>query len=202
MFGFRMAEGKGDAMAAPTKFAHVVFNTHRYQQMIDWYAMVFEARVQHQGKRLAFLTYDDEHHRFAFANLGPAEEGAEPHGGRAAAGLNHLAYTWADLDGLLDTYGRLKAQGILPVRPIRHGFTLSMYYRDPDGNGLEFQVDLMTPAQANDFMRTDAFAANPVGEVFDPDALVDRYRSGEPVDDLIFRSDQPERLGAQFRRAV
>ncbi|MDF1732598.1 MAG: VOC family protein [Minwuia sp.] len=189
-------------MAAPTKFAHVVFNTHRYQQMIDWYAMVFEARVQHQGKRLAFLTYDDEHHRFAFANLGPEESGDAARGKRAGAGLNHLAYTWAGIDDLLDTYSRLKAQGVLPVRPIRHGFTLSMYYRDPDGNGLEFQVDLMTPEQANDFMRTEAFAANPVGEVFDPDALVARYQSGEAVDDLIFRSDQPEHLGAQFRRAV
>jgi len=25
-------------MAAPSKFAHVVFNTHRYDEMIDWYA--------------------------------------------------------------------------------------------------------------------------------------------------------------------
>ena len=188
-------------MAAPTRFAHVVFNTHRYQQMIDWYAMVFEARVQHQGKRLAFLTYDDEHHRFAFANLGPDDGATDPVSDRIQAGLNHLAYTWAGLDELLDTYTRLKARGILPVRPIRHGFTLSMYYRDPDGNGLEFQVDLMTPEQANAFMATDAFARNPVGEVFDPDELVARYRAGDAVDGLIFRSDQPESLGGQFIRA-
>lgn len=188
-------------MTAPTKFAHVVFNTHRYQQMIDWYAMVFEARIQHQGRRLAFLTYDEEHHRFAFANLG-TEEGADgASADRSRAGLNHLAYTWGNLGELLDTYVRLKARGILPVRPIRHGFTLSMYYRDPDGNGLEFQVDLMTPDQANHFMTTDAFARNPVGEAFDPDQLVARYRSGEAVDDLIFRSDQPESLGAQVMRA-
>jgi catechol 2,3-dioxygenase-like lactoylglutathione lyase family enzyme len=32
-------------MVAPSKFAHVVFNTHRYDEMIDWYARVFEARV-------------------------------------------------------------------------------------------------------------------------------------------------------------
>lgn len=188
-------------MAAPTKFAHVVFNTHRYRQMIDWYAAVFEARVQHQGERLAFLTYDEEHHRVAFANLGPEEEGGDSTARLGARpGLNHLAYTWAGLEELLDTYSRLKRQGILPVRPVRHGFTLSMYYRDPDGNGLEFQVDLMTPEAANAFMRTDAFAANPVGESFDPEVLLARYRSGEPVDDLIFRSDQPESLGAQFRR--
>jgi catechol-2,3-dioxygenase len=48
-------------MVAPSKFAHVVLNTHRYEEMIDWYTRVFEARVQHRDNRLAFLTYDDEH---------------------------------------------------------------------------------------------------------------------------------------------
>ena len=43
-------------MAAPSKFAHVVYNTHRYEEMIDWYLQVFEARVQHRDERLAFIT--------------------------------------------------------------------------------------------------------------------------------------------------
>jgi len=37
--------------------------------MIDWYQKVFEAKVVYQNPAFAFLTYDDEHHRFAFANL-------------------------------------------------------------------------------------------------------------------------------------
>ena len=70
-------------VADPSKFAHVVFNTHRYEEMIDWYKRVFEARVQHRDDRLAFLTYDDEHHRFAFVNLGPTKDSA---GERPATG--------------------------------------------------------------------------------------------------------------------
>ena len=58
-------------MTAPSKFAHVVYNTHRYEEMIQWYLDVFEARIAHKGEKLAFLTYDDERHRFAFLNLGP-----------------------------------------------------------------------------------------------------------------------------------
>lgn len=54
----------------PTKFAHVVYRTRRFEQMLDWYCKVFDAKVQHRDPALAFLTYDDEHHRFAFANLG------------------------------------------------------------------------------------------------------------------------------------
>jgi catechol 2,3-dioxygenase-like lactoylglutathione lyase family enzyme len=178
-------------MVAPSKFAHVVLNTHRYEEMIDWYTRVFEARVQHRDNRLAFLTYDDEHHRFAFVNLGPAKDsaGEQP---ATAAGLNHLAYTWRNLEELIDTYARLKSQGVMPSRPIRHGLTLSLYYRDPDGNGLEFQIDLMGAEDANEFMSGPAFAANPIGEPFDPDALVARLAQGKPVNDLIFRSDQAE----------
>ncbi len=178
-------------MVAPSKFAHVVYQTHRFDEMIAWYGRVFEARVQHRGERLAFLTYDDEHHRFAFIDMGPppAEGSEKP---MDKPGVHHLAYTWADLGELVDTYKRLKSFGVTPFRPIRHGMTLSMYYRDPDQNALEFQVDLMDADAANAFMASPAFAANSIGEAFDPEELVARFEAGKPVNDLIFRSDQKE----------
>ena len=92
----------------------------------------------------------------------------------------------------MDTYTRLKSRGVMPARPIRHGLTLSLYYRDPDGNGLEFQIDLMEEKDASEFMSGPAFAANPIGEPFDPEALAERLAQGKPVNDLIFRSDQAE----------
>ena len=177
-------------MAAPSKFAHVVYNTHRYREMIDWYLMVFEARVQHGDDRLTFLTFDDEHHRFAFANLGPMP--AEPPAPKLGKGpgVNHVAYTWRDLGEFVDLYERLKAAGVVPVRPIRHGLTLSMYYADPDGNLMEFQIDVLDPDAASAFMAGPAFEANPIGEPFDPDELAARYRAGRSVDECVFRSDQ------------
>jgi catechol-2,3-dioxygenase len=177
-------------MTAPTKFAHVVYNTHRYEEMITWYLNVFEARVQHRDDRLAFLTYDDEHHRFAFANLGPMPDDPPAPRLGTGVGVHHLAYTWSDLGELVALYTRLKADGIVPVRPIRHGLTLSMYYGDPDGNLLEFQIDVLAPDAANEFMAGPAFDANPIGEPFDPDELVARYEAGQPLDEVIFRSDQ------------
>jgi catechol-2,3-dioxygenase len=179
-------------VSAPSKFAHVVYNTHRYDEMIDWYLRVFEARVQHRDDRLAFLTYDDEHHRFAFLNLGPVPEGDEPPPPKLGRGpgVNHVAYTWPGLDEFVDTYVRLKGMGVVPVRPVRHGMTLSMYYADPDGNLMEFQIDLLDADAANAFMEGPAFEANPIGEPFDPDELVARYQAGERLDDVVFRSDQ------------
>ena len=179
-------------MTAPIKFAHVVYNTHRYEEMIDWYINVLEAHVQHRDDRLAFLTYDDEHHRVAFANLGPApEDHPKPRMGQGV-GVNHVAYTWPDLATFVDLYKRLKHDGIVPVRPIRHGLTLSMYYADPDGNLLEFQIDVLEAEAANDFMAGPAFEANPIGEPFDPDELVARFEAGKELKDIVYRSDQDD----------
>ncbi|MEO8557549.1 MAG: VOC family protein [Rhodospirillales bacterium] len=187
-------------MVAPSKFAHVVYNTHRYEQMIDWYLRVFEARVQHRDQKLAFLTYDEEHHRFAFLNLGLASEPNEERPPNAV-GVNHLAYTWKNVGELVDTYKRLKGYGVTPFWPVRHGLTLSLYYRDPDGNALEFQTDLMTADEANRFMGGPAFAQNPIGENFDPDALAQQFDSGAPIDALIFHSDQAESQQHNFAKA-
>jgi catechol 2,3-dioxygenase-like lactoylglutathione lyase family enzyme len=53
-------------MVKPMKFAHVVCETRRFDEMIKWYRTVFEAEIVHQDLALAFTTYDDQHHRFAF----------------------------------------------------------------------------------------------------------------------------------------
>lgn len=182
---------------APSKFAHVVYKTHKFAEMIDWYIKVFNARVQHRDEKLAFLTYDAEHHRFAFINLGETRD--ERPRNDADPGVHHVAYTWKNLGELLETYQRLKSYGIVPAQPIRHGLTLSLYYADPDQNMMEFQIDLMEPQAANDFMAGPAFSANPIGERFDPDELLACFKAGKPVDSLIFRSDQIESEGTTYR---
>ncbi|MDZ4376505.1 MAG: VOC family protein [Phenylobacterium sp.] len=172
-------------MAKPVKFAHVVYQTRRYDEMIAWYEEVFEARVVHQDPVLAFMTYDDEHHRFAFANLSVLKPGGGED--RGDVGVNHVAYTYAGVGDLLDTYRRLKAKGILPYWPIHHGFTLSLYYRDPDGNRMEFQVETCATEEAEAFMRSEIFAGNPIGVEFDPDDLLARYEAGADLEDLTRR---------------
>jgi catechol-2,3-dioxygenase len=71
--------------------------------MIDWYQTVFEAQVVHQNPMLAFMTYDDEHHRFAFVNLSALNPDGAPET-RSKEGVNHVAYTYASLGDLLVTY--------------------------------------------------------------------------------------------------
>lgn len=54
-----------------------------------------------------------------------------------------------------------------------------MYYRDPDGNNLETQVDNLTVQEANEFMASPEFRENPIGVDFDAEDLVQRLKRGE-----------------------
>lgn len=173
----------------PQRFVHVVYRTRKFDAMIDWYRRVFDAHVQHQNRAIAFLTYDDEHHRFAIINLGVLAPGA-PYGVKGAVGVDHVAYTYGSLQDLFDNYVELKAAGIRPYWCIHHGIAISMYYGDPDGNQMEFQVDCFrTNEGANAFMTGPGFAVKPIGVEFDPEELLARMRGGESVAAFLPRTD-------------
>ena len=185
-------------MAIPSKLAHVVYMTRRFDDMIAWYQAVFEAKVQYQNPAFAFLTYDDEHHRFAFANMSVLNPTGVASEAAPGIGVNHVGYTFANLGELLENYARLKELGITPYWRVHHGVTLSVYYQDPDGNRMEFQVDCCAnAAEAYTFMHSDAFAANPVGVDIDPEVLLAQYRSGVPPEMLLV---QPEGPASQIPR--
>jgi len=166
-------------VTTPAKLAHVVLRTAQVDRVVDWYCTVLGARVVHQDGALAFLTYDDEHHRIAIVGdpglVAPSERGP---------GLEHMAFTYGHLDELLATYVRLRDLGIEPVFCVNHGMTVSMYYADPDGNQVELQIDRCSVEEAMAFMASEAFAANPVGIAFDPEDLVARRADGEPVESV------------------
>ena len=163
----------------PIKFAHVVYRTRRFEEMISWYETVFGAKVQHENPVLAFLTYDDEHHRFAFVNLAVIDpKGTLETDGRGAVGVDHVAYTLASVGDLIENYAELKAKAITPYWCVHHGLTASMYYTDPDGNQMEFQVDAFSGEACNAFIQGDEMGLNPVGVEFDPEEWLARLRSG------------------------
>ena len=151
-------------MVTPAKFAHFVLRVSNMEQSVAWYSAVLGMHVVHQNPMLTFMTYDDEHHRLAMVQTQGEVE--VPSG---APGLDHVAYTLSSLEQLLATYKRLKAQDILPVWPINHGLTTSLYYQDPNGVRIEFQVENFATKEAlNAYITGDAFAENPIGVKFDP----------------------------------
>jgi catechol-2,3-dioxygenase len=172
----------------PVKFVHVVYRTRRFEQMLEWYQTVFDARVQHYNPAIAFLTYDDEHHRFAFENLAVIQPDGTETEKRGLIGVDHLAYTYGSLKLLFENYEQLKAKGILPFWTIHHGVTISMYYADPDGNQMEFQIDVYnTNEEANAFMTGPHFAENPIGVEYDANEWLARMKAGAPDSDFLER---------------
>lgn len=172
---------------SPAKFAHFVLVTRDLARLRDWYVTVLHGRVVYQDPILCFITYDDEHHRIAIGAF-PGVEEREP---GVRVGLHHTAFTYRDLGELLYTYRRLKAGGIEPYWCVNHGPTTSMYYRDPDGNRVELQVDNFATAEdATEFMRRN-FAENSIGIMFEPEELIKRWEAGEPMESLRARPKLP-----------
>ena len=175
--------------AAPRTLAHVVYRTRRFQDMLDWYRTVFGARVQHRNPAMAFLTFDDEHHRFAFLDLAVIDPNGQEPGARNWVGVDHLAWTLASLDDLFANYAQCKAAGIQPYWCVHHGLTISMYYADPDGNQMEFQVNAFdTDEECNRYICGPDFEINPVGVEFDPEDWLAAVREGASLDDFRVRS--------------
>lgn len=173
--------GHAKGVKPPISLAHVVLRTSapNYAKMVSFYKDFLGAHVVYGNDFLSFLTYDEEHHRIAIAampdTISPKVENS--------SGLQHIAFSYETLDDLALTYTQRKAVGIEPAWCVNHGPTTSMYYRDPDGNMLEIQVENFdTTEEATAFMAGKHFAENPIGTDFDPVEFVERVESGESHD--------------------
>ena len=178
----------------PTKLAHVVFQTNRLKEMSDWYCSVLGGHVIYQNPHLCFVTYDEEHHRVAFVDFGPLTPRDPAAGSELMVkatdqpGLHHVAFTFGAMEEFLANYVHLKGLGVRPFFCVNHGPTTSMYYRDPDGNRVELQIDnFATAEEGQAWMHSAAFDSNPVGVEFDPDELVRKFQAGVPLAELVAR---------------
>ena len=181
----------------PAFLAHIVLRTGQPKAMIDWYKSVLNASIVHANDQVTFLTYDDEHHRIAIAHV--------PILGRRAkhrAGVDHVAFTYANLPDLLTHFAHLRSMGIEPIWSINHGPTTSLYYEDPDRNVLELQVDnFSSPEEIAEWMEGGDFNENPIGVDFDPVELKRRLDSGEDIKVLTARPRIGERSASSIPKA-
>ena len=56
---------------------------------------------------------------------------------------------------------------------------------------MEFQVDTCTVEEANAYMLSEDFAANPIGVEIDPECLLAQYRRGVPLGQLLIKPAGP-----------
>lgn len=94
---------------SPSKLAHVVLRTNNFEKMKKYYCDFLGGYVVHGNEFLAFITYDDEHHRIAL--LGNPQLQNNP---GTTSGLEHIAFTFDTLQDLCTSYKQRKALGITP----------------------------------------------------------------------------------------
>ncbi len=178
-----LESGSSEVATKPAYISHYGIRAQRFKEMIQWYKTVFRAKVQHENEFLAFMTFDEEHHRLVIF-----EDAATVDKPENAAGVDHVGYGLASFGEFVLSYERLKAEGIVPFMPLNHRFTTSLYYHDPDGNEVELAVDNFPTKEACDaFVRSERMAEigrPPFGYIFDPEELARLYHQGISVETL------------------
>jgi catechol-2,3-dioxygenase len=171
-------------MSQALQLGHFGLRTRNLPAAIEWYAKALNARVHFQNELAAFMSFDEEHHRFVLWDDGATGEKPED-----ARGVDHIGFGCGGPSDLADQYDRLKNLGIMPTLCVNHHFTSSIYYRDPDGNEVEITCDNKpTKAGCVAFMKSSemATAMQPplFGEEFDPEELLKLRDGGASNEDM------------------
>jgi catechol-2,3-dioxygenase len=159
------------------KLHHVNFKTTRIQEMIDWYGVLLGTEVLFQNPFGAWISNDAANHRIALTAFPNFVEDPEKD---TRTGLHHTAFEYASFEELNASFLRLREAGIVPDFCLDHGMTFSYYYRDPDGNHVELQVDNFGDwAKSSAHMReSPEFAADPIGKFVDPARVAEAAAAG------------------------
>ena len=124
----------------PKYLGHVNLYVRDADASGQWYKEVLGLHTyHHRPGKAVFLSADlNQSHEVALMSVGPDA----PLQARGQVGLNHLAWRMETLDDLKDAYVRLKEKNVPFDHISDHGISLGLYFRDPDGNGIEVYYEL------------------------------------------------------------
>lgn len=135
-----MAKGLGGRSMKIQALGHVVVRVRSQARAERFYngilGLPIIARYDDNGMKMTFFTLGN-HHDFAVSEVsGDGSSGSE-----TAVGLDHVAFKIGTrLDELREAKAKLESAGIEPS-PVDHEVTKSLYFKDPDGNGVELYID-------------------------------------------------------------
>ena len=118
---------------------HSTLATLDLDRLAAFYCDVLGFHVTDRGPvpdgEIAFLSQDPSaHHQIAMVSGGPVPD-------RAFVMVEHLAFRTGTLDDLRRLRAALIEAGVEGIIPICHGNAWSLYFKDPEGNGVECFVD-------------------------------------------------------------
>lgn len=124
----------------PKHLGHVNLYVRNAERSKLWYEEVLGLHVyDFRPGWAAFMSADTEKsHEVALMQVGedaPLQQ-------KGQVGLNHLAWMMESLDDLKAMYSHLKEMGVRIDNVMDHGLSIGIYFRDPDGNGMEVSYEL------------------------------------------------------------
>ena len=143
------------ATGTPRRLVHHNFMVSDVARTIDFYNQVLGIEETFRiGTNVGFLSNGNTHHDLGFSQVSEStrNKGAEirdigidqlsPDWGHKA-GLNHFAYEMFNEAELVTAYDRLLEFGVKPYLVDDRIVTRSVYFVDPEGNGIEYTVDML-----------------------------------------------------------
>lgn len=149
-----------------TRIGHVHLKVADLDRAIAFYRDVMGFEVtQRYGSQAAFLSAGGYHHHIG---LNTWESRGGPPAPRGHAGLYHVAFLYPDRPALARALESVIAAGVQIDGAADHGVSEAIYFRDPDGNGIEIYRD----RDEADWPRGADGALAMVNDALDLDALL------------------------------
>lgn len=124
------------------QWSHAVYYVRDVAQMVDFYTNVLGFEVSDRGPvgpegspEIVFLSQvDTDHHQLAFLSI---RQGDDP-----PNSIDHMAFRTESLADVRATMEALNKDGrASKISPVTHGNAWSVYFRDPENNGVEVFCD-------------------------------------------------------------
>ncbi len=121
-------------------WSHAVLYVHDLDKMLDFYMNVLMFQITDRGPLgdgapdIVFMSQNpEEHHQIAMV---PTRKDEKP-----SNTVNHFAFRVGSFDDVKVMHERLQPIDGINIGPLSHGNTLSIYFNDPEGNGIEIFWD-------------------------------------------------------------
>ena len=117
-------------------WSHAVLYVKDLEKMLNFYTGLLDFTVTDRGPiaeggpEIIFMSQDpDEHHQLAMITTRQDESPSNS--------VNHFAFRVDNFEDVTGLNGELSGMEDIKVAPLSHGNTLSIYFNDPGGNGIE-----------------------------------------------------------------
>ena len=125
-----------------TRLGHVLLRVADLERSKAFYSDIlgFEIVEEDPAHGGVFMTLGEHGHTI---DLFPAEDSRPiASSDRSRPGLQHIAFQVESYEALKEAYFTLQDQGVEVTRAMDHVSQKSIYFNDPDGNGLEIYYEL------------------------------------------------------------